>query len=74
MRAPLRVGGSAIEVHIYGPPELLEKPEAVLLARAAMRQKEIAIRAALTGHLVFSTLHTNDAPSAKAVCAVTASW
>ncbi len=24
---------------------------------------EIAIRAALTGHLVFSTLHTNDAPS-----------
>jgi len=25
---------------------------------------EIAIRAALTGHLVFSTLHTNDAPSA----------
>ncbi|HTY21538.1 MAG TPA: GspE/PulE family protein [Desulfomonilaceae bacterium] len=25
---------------------------------------QIAIRAALTGHLVFSTLHTNDAPSA----------
>ena len=25
---------------------------------------EIAIRVALTGHLVFSTLHTNDAPSA----------
>lgn len=25
---------------------------------------EIAIRAALTGHLVFTTLHTNDAPSA----------
>jgi general secretion pathway protein E/type IV pilus assembly protein PilB len=25
---------------------------------------EIAINAALTGHLVFSTLHTNDAPSA----------
>src|SRR5690606_16703929 len=24
----------------------------------------IAIQAALTGHLVFSTLHTNDAPSA----------
>ena len=31
------------------------------------RQKEtaeIAINAALTGHLVFSTLHTNDAPGA----------
>ncbi len=27
---------------------------------------EIAIEAALTGHLVFSTLHTNDAPSAIA--------
>ncbi len=25
---------------------------------------EIAVQAALTGHLVFSTLHTNDAPSA----------
>jgi len=25
---------------------------------------EIAIRSALTGHLIFSTLHTNDAPSA----------
>ena len=27
---------------------------------------DIAIQAALTGHLVFSTLHTNDAPSAIA--------
>ena len=25
---------------------------------------EIAVNAALTGHMVFSTLHTNDAPSA----------
>ena len=25
---------------------------------------EIAVRAAITGHLVFSTLHTNDAPGA----------
>ena len=25
---------------------------------------EIAMQASLTGHLVFSTLHTNDAPSA----------
>jgi len=29
-----------------------------------METAEIAINAALTGHLVFSTLHTNDAPSA----------
>jgi type II secretory ATPase GspE/PulE/Tfp pilus assembly ATPase PilB-like protein len=27
---------------------------------------EVAIQAALTGHLVFATLHTNDAPSALA--------
>ncbi len=25
---------------------------------------EIAVNASLTGHMVFSTLHTNDAPSA----------
>ncbi len=25
---------------------------------------EVAVQAAMTGHLVFSTLHTNDAPSA----------
>jgi len=29
-----------------------------------MQTAEMAIQAALTGHLVFSTLHTNDAPSA----------
>jgi isorenieratene synthase len=27
-------GGGAVEMHIYGPPELLEQPDAVLLARA----------------------------------------
>ena len=35
-----------------------------LLAAARSPDVEIASRAALTGHLVFSTLHTNDAPSA----------
>ncbi|MCK5707084.1 MAG: type II/IV secretion system protein [Candidatus Aureabacteria bacterium] len=29
-----------------------------------LEEADITIRAALTGHLVFSTLHTNDAPSA----------
>jgi type II secretory ATPase GspE/PulE/Tfp pilus assembly ATPase PilB-like protein len=29
-----------------------------------METADIAVRASLTGHLVFSTLHTNDAPSA----------
>ncbi|HKJ38643.1 MAG TPA: FAD-dependent oxidoreductase [Anaerolineales bacterium] len=27
-------GGSAIEVHVYGPPEVLEQPDATLIARA----------------------------------------
>ena len=33
-------------------------------ARATKADAEMAIQAALTGHLVFSTLHTNDAPAA----------
>lgn len=42
-----------------------QAPEVILVGE--IRDPEtaaIAIRAALTGHLVFSTLHTNDAPSA----------
>jgi type IV pilus assembly protein PilB len=31
---------------------------------ATLETATIAINASLTGHLVFSTLHTNDAPSA----------
>lgn len=44
---------------------LRQAPNIVLIGE--IRDKdvaEIAIQAALTGHLVFSTLHTNDAPSA----------
>ena len=44
---------------------LRQAPNIVLVGE--IRDKEvadIAIQAALTGHLVFSTLHTNDAPSA----------
>ncbi len=43
---------------------LRQDPDVILVGE--MRDTEtasIAIRAALTGHLVFSTLHTNDAPS-----------
>jgi len=31
-----------------------------------LRNGEIGVKAALTGHLVLSTLHTNDAPSTSA--------
>lgn len=44
---------------------LRQAPNIVLVGEIRDREVgEIAIQAALTGHLVFSTLHTNDAPSA----------
>ncbi|MBL8759372.1 MAG: Flp pilus assembly complex ATPase component TadA, partial [Phycisphaerae bacterium] len=44
---------------------LRQAPNIVLVGEIRDREvAEIAIQAALTGHLVFSTLHTNDAPSA----------
>ncbi len=44
---------------------LRQDPNVVMVGEIRDRETaEIAIRASLTGHLVFSTLHTNDAPSA----------
>ncbi|MDX2176186.1 MAG: GspE/PulE family protein [Candidatus Sumerlaeia bacterium] len=44
---------------------LRQSPDVILVGEIRDKETaEIAIRAALTGHLVFSTLHTNDAPSA----------
>jgi type II secretory ATPase GspE/PulE/Tfp pilus assembly ATPase PilB-like protein len=43
---------------------LRHDPDVVMVGEMRDRETvEIAIQAALTGHLVFSTLHTNDAPS-----------
>ncbi len=43
---------------------LRQDPDIVMLGEIRDAETaEIAIKAALTGHLVFSTLHTNDAPS-----------
>lgn len=44
---------------------LRQDPDVILIGEIRDRETaEIAIQASLTGHLVFSTLHTNDAPSA----------
>ncbi len=44
---------------------LRQDPNIVLVGEIRdLETAEIAIQASLTGHLVFSTLHTNDAPSA----------
>ncbi len=43
---------------------LRQAPNIILVGEIRDREVgEVAIQAALTGHLVFSTLHTNDAPS-----------
>lgn len=44
---------------------LRQDPDVVLVGEIRDSETaEIAVRASLTGHLVFTTLHTNDAPSA----------
>jgi len=43
---------------------LRQDPDVILVGEIRDRETaEIAVQASLTGHLVFSTLHTNDAPS-----------
>jgi type IV pilus assembly protein PilB len=45
---------------------LRQDPDVVLLGEIRDTETlEIAVKAALTGHLVLSTLHTNDAPSTR---------
>ena len=44
---------------------LRQDPDVIMVGEMRDRESaEVAVRAALTGHLVLSTLHTNDAPSA----------
>ncbi len=46
---------------------LRQDPDQILIGEIRDKETaEIAVQASLTGHLVFSTLHTNDAPSAIA--------
>ena len=44
---------------------LRQDPDVIMIGEIRDEETvQIAVRAAITGHLVFSTLHTNDAPSA----------
>jgi type IV pilus assembly protein PilB len=46
---------------------LRQDPDTILIGEIRDKETaEISVQASLTGHLVFSTLHTNDAPSAVA--------
>lgn len=52
-------GGSAIEMHIYGPPELLAQPDASLLAQVIVDVYRAFPE--LRGQLLHSVLQRNDA-------------
>ncbi|HWR82642.1 MAG TPA: GspE/PulE family protein, partial [Candidatus Deferrimicrobium sp.] len=44
---------------------LRQNPDVIMIGEIRDRETaQMAVRSALTGHLVFSTIHTNDAPSA----------
>ena len=46
---------------------LRQDPDIILVGEIRdLETAEIAVQASLTGHLVFTTLHTNDAPSSIA--------
>ncbi len=60
-----------VQTHLdFGFPEgvralMRQDPDIIMVGEIRDQQTaEMAVQAALTGHLVFSTLHTNDAPSA----------
>jgi isorenieratene synthase len=52
-------GGSAIEAHIYGPPELLAEPDALILAKA--QNAILAAFPELRGHKITQILQHNEA-------------
>ena len=49
---------------------LRQDPDKILVGEIRdLETAEIAMQASLTGHIVFSTLHTNDAPQRSRGCA-----
>ncbi len=62
----VQVGGSDKITFAKGLRSMLRHDPDVLMVGEIrdMETADVALRAAMTGHLIFSTLHTNDAPSA----------
>jgi isorenieratene synthase len=58
-------GGSVLEAHIYGPPEVLEQPDAVLLAQAAVDvfQAWPELRGHIIGQHLQPNLRTHTLPA-----------
>jgi isorenieratene synthase len=52
-------GGSAIECHIYGPPELLKEPNAVLLAKGLLDIQRVW--PSLRGTMIQQSIRRNEA-------------
>jgi carotenoid phi-ring synthase / carotenoid chi-ring synthase len=54
-----QTGGSAVEVHLYGPPELLQEPDAVLLARGLSDLQKVW--GTLRGQVIAQSIRRNPA-------------
>jgi isorenieratene synthase len=54
-----QTGGSALEMHVYGPPEFLRQPDALLLARVILDSYRAFPE--LRGYLIHKRLLRNDA-------------
>ncbi len=54
-----QTGGSAVEMHVYGPPELLSQPDAILLAQVITDTHRAFPE--LRGQLLHSILQRNEA-------------
>ena len=58
LRWSRETGGSALEMHIYGPPETLAQPDAVVLAQSITDAQQVWT--GLRGHVIKSHLQRNN--------------
>jgi hypothetical protein len=65
-------GGSAVEMHLYGPPEFLDQPEAVILGRAVSDVYRAFPE--LRGHLIAQTFQHNGQSHTSVMVAPADRW